>query len=85
MEELLSDDLTESRKIPQRYYTPQPKNMSKIKAGSGYYYESTPSPSNVIIAANSKAVPKDFCCLGCILACFLCCAVKNEENKSSAG
>lgn len=66
---------------PDRYYTPQVGNQpERIHAEA---YQPTPRPESVIINKKSRVPKKESCCLACLLACFLCFAVKGEDEKNS--
>ncbi|KAI7852313.1 hypothetical protein BDC45DRAFT_513996 [Circinella umbellata] len=63
---------------PDRYLTPQPEKPNNIQEMD---YQPTPPPATVIVQETISGPGKDPCCLGCLLACFICCLVKDEPRK----
>ncbi|KAG2230813.1 hypothetical protein INT48_008754 [Thamnidium elegans] len=66
--------------VPDRYYTPQQK---KPEVNHAEAYQPTPRPESVYINENSRVAKNESCCLACLLACFLCVAVKGEDGKNA--
>ncbi|KAI9014563.1 hypothetical protein CLU79DRAFT_766433 [Phycomyces nitens] len=71
---------TKATKVPDRYYTPQPFQSTPKESSLEFSYLPTPPPSSVAVQPITSK-PKDPCCIGCIFACLLCCAVKNETQS----
>ncbi|KAL0081094.1 hypothetical protein J3Q64DRAFT_1850843 [Phycomyces blakesleeanus] len=72
---------TKTTKVPDRYYTPQPIPKTPKESSLEFSYLPTPPPSTVAVQPTTTSKAKDPCCFGCILACLLCCAVKNETQS----
>ncbi|KAI8342613.1 hypothetical protein BC941DRAFT_413290 [Chlamydoabsidia padenii] len=63
--------------VPDRYYTPQPQRSSTHIQN----YTPTPNPETVVVQEHGIVSDKYPCCIGCILACLVCCMVKNESSE----
>ncbi|KAG2196154.1 hypothetical protein INT47_006500 [Mucor saturninus] len=67
------------RNLPDRYYTPQPQKKPEAQIHAEAY-QPTPRPESVYLNENSRVSKNESCCVSCLLACFLCFAVKGESN-----
>ncbi|KAG0747612.1 hypothetical protein G6F57_004131 [Rhizopus arrhizus] len=72
--------MPEIREAPiDRYYSPQiPINKSREEIS---IYQPTPKPESVIINNKARVHKNNSHCISCLLACFLCFAVKGESSK----
>ncbi|KAI9478269.1 MAG: hypothetical protein EXX96DRAFT_619200 [Benjaminiella poitrasii] len=75
---VIIDDEKKETNPPNRYYTPQAKNPT-IQTS---IFEPTPTPESVTFHTKPRPSKKESCCLACLLACFLCFAVKEEDVKA---
>ncbi|SAL95087.1 hypothetical protein [Absidia glauca] len=64
--------------VPDRYYTPQP--AARRSSTHLQNYTPTPNPETVVVQEHGIVSDKYPCCIGCVLACFFCCMVKNESS-----
>ncbi|CAO3643816.1 unnamed protein product [Mucor fragilis] len=79
----LNEKTSRSQLKPDRYYTPQTKHPTgPIHTTT---YEPTPSPESVIFHKKARTPKNESCCLACLLACFLCFAVKGDDGKAPPG
>ncbi|KAI9301831.1 hypothetical protein BJ944DRAFT_270889 [Cunninghamella echinulata] len=74
----LSIEKVDNNNVPDRYFTPQPppRRTSTVYTQN---YTPTPNPETVTVHSQNIVSNKDPWCIGCLFACFLCCAVKNES------
>ncbi|CAO3618521.1 unnamed protein product [Cunninghamella blakesleeana] len=76
----LTIEKNDNHNVPDRYFTPQPpsKRTSTVFTQN---FTPTPRPESVTVHSQNMVSNKDPWCIGCLFACFLCCAVKNESKK----
>ncbi|KAG2192352.1 hypothetical protein INT46_008471 [Mucor plumbeus] len=78
----LNEKISKNQLKPDRYYTPQVKNPNGPIHTT--IYEPTPTPESVVFHKKSRTPKNESCCLACLLACFLCFAVKGDDGKNAS-
>ncbi|RCI01015.1 hypothetical protein CU097_015766 [Rhizopus azygosporus] len=74
--------MSEKKELPpDRYYTPQVQSSVSHKPPS--IYQPTPKPESVIVHEKTRVHKNNSCCISCLLACFICLAVKDEGTKTA--